>query len=373
MSKPPDIPPRHPRPPPPRHPPTQQDQPSRPMPLPRIRLQQLQHHRIISPPIPRQRPPHDPRQMQIPHRHRIRRPMTALHGLRRSPRPNPRHDLQPSPRILRCHPHRLLHPPRHPHGPQNRRRPLVVDTCPMPLPRRNQRPRPRRRHHPQPPTRRRPRRRLPELPHQQPPRPIRLIGRDLLLQHGRDQRLQHQPGPRQPEPRPPMPGHRHHPMPRHERLRSVSGPQHLRQLLQQPLCPRPPSLPPHRTTTTTTASTTTIHRGDPQSPRPGRRETGPPHRPVRHHPERRVTRPTTKRPKHQPKIQHPFRDVIPHPSRPRPRTLPRHPTRPCTRLCTRPCTRHPDMPAAHGRTRGPGRKPSCHDEVPGSTKRLLRE
>ncbi|SER72680.1 hypothetical protein SAMN04487983_102115 [Streptomyces sp. yr375] len=322
------------------------------MPLPCIRLQQLQHHRIISPPIPRQRPPHDPRQMQIPHRHRIRRPMTALHGLRRRPRPDPRHHLQPSPRILRSHPHRLLHPPRHPHGPQNRRRPLVVDTRPMPLPRRNQRPRPRRRHHPQPPTRRRPRRRLPELPHQQPPRPIRLVGRDLLLQHGRDQRLQHQPGPRQPEPRPPMPGHRDHPMPRHERLRRVSGPEQLRQPLQQPLGPRPPGLPPHHTTT--------VHRGDPQRPRPGRRETGPPHGPVRHHPERGITGPPPKRPQHQPKIKRPVRYVLPHqPSliSPRPGTLPRH----------------PDIPTAHGRTRGPGREPSCHDEVPGSTKRLLRE
>ncbi|EPJ35763.1 hypothetical protein STAFG_7173 [Streptomyces afghaniensis 772] len=194
----PDIPPRHLRRPPPRHHPAQQNQPSRPMPLPRIRLKQLQHHGVIRIPIPGQRPPHDPGQMQIPHGHLIRRPMAALHRLRRRPRPDPRHNLQPRPSRPRLHPGRLLQPSGHPNRTQDRRRPLVVHPGPMPLPRRDQRPLPRRRHHTHPPGRG-PRRGLPELPHQQPPRPIRLIGRDLLLQDRRNQRLHHQPAPRQPD------------------------------------------------------------------------------------------------------------------------------------------------------------------------------
>ena len=67
------------------------------MPLPRVRLQQLQHHPIIRIPVPGPRPPHDPGQMQISHRHLVRRPMTALHRLRGRPRPDPRHQLQPRP------------------------------------------------------------------------------------------------------------------------------------------------------------------------------------------------------------------------------------------------------------------------------------
>ena len=307
------------------------------MPLPRIRLQQRQHRSIIRIPIPRQRKPHDPRQMQIPHGHRIRRPMTPLHHLRRGPRPHPRHHLQPSLSSRSRHPHRLLKPPSHPHSPQNRRCPLVVDPRPMPLPRRNQRPPPRRRHHPQPPTRRRPRRRLPELPHQQPPRPIRLIGRDLLLQHGRNQRLQHQPGPRQPQPRPPMPGMSHDPMPRHEGGRIIAGPQQLRQPGEQPLTPRPPRLPAHLTRA----------HGNPQRPRPHRRTTGPPHGPVRQRPKRGIPRPPPQRPEHQPEIHRPPRHPGPHEPG-------RHPRR-------RPRGRHDDLPTTHGRTRGPRSETSCHE------------
>ncbi|CAM5634846.1 hypothetical protein SAURM35S_06268 [Streptomyces aurantiogriseus] len=258
--------------------------------------------------------------------------MTALHHLRRRPRPDPRHDLQPLLRGTRLHPNRLLQPRSDPHRPQDRRRPFVVDPGPMPLPRRNQRPRPRRRHHPQPPARRRPRRRLPELPHQQPPRPIRLIGGDLLLQHRRDQRLQHQPGPRQPQPRPPMPRHRDQPVPRLEGGRIVRGAEHLRHLLQQPLGAGPPSLPPYRTAS---GSHT-----DPQRPGSGGRQTGPPHGPVGHRPEGRIPGSTPQRSQHQPEIERSLRHPRPHP--PRPGTgLPRHPRG------------HDDLPPAHGRTRGP--------------------
>ncbi len=103
------------------------------------------------------------------------------------------------------------------------------------------------------PTSARPRARAshPELPYQQPPGPIRLVGGHLLLQHRRDQRLQHQPGPRQPQPRPPMPSNRQQPMPGHERVRIIRGAQHLRQPFQQPLRPgpRPPRAPHTRART----------------------------------------------------------------------------------------------------------------------------
>jgi hypothetical protein len=313
------------------------------MPLPRIRLQQRQHHGVVRVPVPGQGPPHDPRQMQIPHGHRIRRPVTPLHGLRGRPHPHPRHHLQPSPRILRGHRPRLLQPRGNPYGTQNRGSPLVVDPGPMPLPRRDQRPRARRRHHPHPPANRtRPRRRHPELPYQQPPGPIRLVGRHLLLQHRRNQRLQHQPGPRQPQPRPPMLGDSDKPMPRHERARIISGTQHLRQPLQQPVTPGPPGLPPHLTPV----------RGHPQRPRPNRRKTGPPHSPVRIHPKRRIPGPPPQRPKHQPKIKHPVRHPPPHPPGRR-RTLPRH------------TPRRDDIPTPHSRTSGPRSKTSGHGEFQG--------
>ncbi|SDM84482.1 hypothetical protein SAMN04487981_102755 [Streptomyces sp. cf386] len=315
------------------------------MPLPRIRLQQLQHHGVIRVPIPRKRPPHDPRQMQIPHGHRIRRPMTALHNLRRRPRPNPRQDLQPPLRLRRRHPHGLLQPRSNPYGPQNRGRPLVVDPGPMPLPGRNRPPGPRIRHHTHLPGHG-PRRRLPELPNQQPPRPVRLIGRDLLLQNRRNQRLHHQPGPRQPQPRPSMPSNRHHPMPRHEGGRIIGGPEQLRQLLQQPLGPRPPRFPPHLGTP----------HADPQRPGPDRRTTGPPHGPVRHRPKRRIPRPTPQRPQHQPEIERPVGHHRPH--LPRRDSLPRHTRR----------RRHSDMPTAHSRTCGPRSKTSCHEESRDATR-----
>ncbi|CCK29633.1 hypothetical protein BN159_5254 [Streptomyces davaonensis JCM 4913] len=314
------------------------------MPLPRIRLQQRQHHRIIRIPIPSQRKPHNPRQMQIPHSHRIRRPMTTLHHFRRGPRPHPHHGLQPSLRIPRRHEHGLLQPRSNPHTPHNRRRPLVVNPRPMPLPRRNQRPRPSIRHHTHPPGHR-PRRRLPVLPHQQPPSPISLIGRDLLLQNRRNQRLHHQPGPRQPQPRPPMPGKSHHAMPRHERRRIIRGPQQRRHPLQQPLRPRPPSLRPY---------SRTLH-NNPQGPRPTRRPTRPPHRPVRHGPKRRIPRPPPQRPEHQPKIERPLRNPRPNP-----------PTRTRTRTSGSPrhSRGHTDMPTTHSRTRGPRRETSSHESGP---------
>ena len=313
------------------------------MPLPRIRLQQRQHHRVIRVPIPGQRPPHDPRQMQIPHGHRIRRPMTPLHGLRGRPHAHPRHHLQPSPRILRGHRPRLLKPRSDPYGTQNRRGPLVVDPGPMPLPRRDQRPRARRRHHPHPPAHR-PRRRHPELPYQQPPGPIRLVGRHLLLQHRRNQRLQHQPGPRQPKPRPPMLSDSDKPMPRHERARIISGTQHLRQPLQQPVTPRPPGLPAHLTPVS----------GHPQGPRPDGRKTCPPHRPVRIHPKRRIPGPPPQRPEHQPQIKRPVRHPPPYPSHFG--DLPRH------------TPRHDNIPTPHGRTSGPMNETSGHGEIQGDVR-----
>lgn len=66
------------------------------MPLPRIRLEQREHHRVIRIPVIRQGIPHDAGKMKIPHGHRIRRPMTPLHNLRRGPGPHPGHQLKPS-------------------------------------------------------------------------------------------------------------------------------------------------------------------------------------------------------------------------------------------------------------------------------------
>ncbi len=312
------------------------------MPLPRIRLQQRQHHRIIRIPITGQRKPHNPRQMKIPHRHRIRGPMTPLHHFRRGPRPHPRHNLQPSLRLGRRHEHGLLQPRSHPHTPQNRRRPLVVDPGPMPLPRGNQSPSPSIRHHEHPPRSpgHRPRRRLPELPHQQPPRPIRLIGRDLLLQNRRNQRLHHQPGPRQPQPRPPMPGKRHDPMPRHEGVRIVVRPEKRGHPLQQPLGPRPPRLSPY----------SSPFQSDPQRPGPARSPAGPPHGPVRHGTKRGIPGPPPQGPEHKPEIKR--RSRSPDPLLPTGRTAP-------TGAPT--SGRHTDMPPAHSRTRGPRREPTSHE------------
>ncbi len=307
------------------------------MPLPRIRLQQLQHHRVIGIPIPGQRPPHDPGQMQIPHRHRIRRPMTALHRLRRRPRTDPRHDLQPRPSRRRLHPGRLLQPRGQPNRTQDRRRPLVVDPGPMPLPGRNQRPRPRRGHHIHRPGRG-PRRRLPELPHQQPPRPIRLIGRDLLLQNRRNQTT----------PAPARSASAAAPaadagLDATSRCRgtnadgSSAAPSSSGNRSSSHSAPGPQASPAHLVAA----------RGDPQRPGPGRRAAGPPHRPVRRRPERRIARPAPQRPEHQTEIQRPVRHPVAHPSRPG--RLPRH------------ASAHGDMPAAHGRTRGPGSEASCHE------------
>ncbi len=309
------------------------------MPLPGVRLQQPQHHGVVRVPVPAQREPHDPRQMQIPHRHRVRRPMTALHGLRGRPRPDAGHDLQPLLRRRRFHPGRLLQPRGDPHGPQDRRRPLVVHPGQVPLPGRDHRPRPRRRHDTHP-SGCGPRRRFPVLPYEQPPRLVRLQRRDLLLQDRGDQRLHHQPGPGQPQPRPPVCRERQQPVPRYERGRVVVGAQHPRQPLQQPLRPRPPGLAPHLTAA----------RGDPQRARPGGRPAGPPHRPVRHRPERRIARTAPQRTEHQPQLQRPARHPHPYPARRA--GLPRH------------ARGHGALPAAHRSARGPGSETSCHERGP---------
>ncbi len=148
--------------------------------------------------------------------------MTPLHRLRRRPRPDPRHQLQPRPRLLGRHLGRLLQPRGDPHRAQHGRGALVVDAGAVPLPGGDQRPGARRRHH-RHPLGRGPGRGFAEPADQQPPRPVRLPGRDLLLQDRRDQRLQHQTGAQQPEPREAVMGERQQPVPGHERGRVVGG------------------------------------------------------------------------------------------------------------------------------------------------------
>ena len=172
-------------------------QPGGAVPVPGVGGEQLQHAGVVGLP-PGQRPADRPGQMDVADRHRVGVAAGPLARLGRGPGADPGQRAQAQVRLGGGHPGDLLQPLRHVGGADDGPGADALHACPVPRPGGNPRPGTGGREDPHP-GRGRPRRRLPVPEHERPPGPACLGPDDLLLQHGRHQRLKHPARPADPE------------------------------------------------------------------------------------------------------------------------------------------------------------------------------